>query len=96
MKQYAIHIVLMLMQRNNMDNSTKLIKVVSDVLGISADVLYEKSNNSTLEEWDSLSVVNIVTEIESVFDVQFDILEIAGFDSIENVKSSLINKGIIF
>ena len=29
MKQYAIHIVLMLMQRNNMDNSTKLIKVVS-------------------------------------------------------------------
>lgn len=79
-----------------MDNSTKLIKVVSDVLGISADVLYEKSNNSTLEEWDSLSVVNIVTEIESVFDVQFDILEIAGFDSIENVKSSLINKGIIF
>ena len=79
-----------------MSNIDKLIESIAGVLGVSVDSIDESSNQDSLEGWDSLAMVNLVTELETVFDVQFDILEIAEFHSVEIIKLVLIEKGIQF
>ena len=79
-----------------MNNIEKLIESVAGVLGVSVDSIDESSNQDSLEGWDSLAMVNLVTELETVFGVQFDILEIAEFHSVEIIKLVLMEKGIQF
>jgi len=79
-----------------MNNIEKLIESVAGVLGVSVDSIDESSNQDSLEGWDSLAMVNLVTELETVFSVQFDILEIAEFHSVEIIKLVLMEKGIQF
>ena len=81
---------------NNVDNLEKLIESVSGVLRVPADSIDMSTNQDSVEKWDSLAMVNLVTELEAVFDVQFDILEIAEFHSVEIIKLILMEKGIIF
>jgi acyl carrier protein len=79
-----------------MSNVEKLVESVSGVLGVAVESINENSNQDNIEKWDSLAMVNLVTELETVFDVQFDILEIAEFHSVEIIKLVLIEKGIQF
>ena len=79
-----------------MSNVEKLVKSVSGVLGVAVESINENSNQDNIEKWDSLAMVNLVTELEAVFDVQFDILEIAEFHSVEIIKLVLMEKGIQF
>ena len=79
-----------------MSNVEKLVKSVSGVLGVAVESINENSNQDNMEKWDSLAMVNLVTELEAVFDVQFDILEIAEFHSVEIIKLVLMEKGIQF
>jgi acyl carrier protein len=79
-----------------MSNVEKLVKSVSGVLGVAVESINENSNQDNMEKWDSLAMVNLVTELETVFDVQFDILEIADFHSVEIIKLVLMEKGIQF
>jgi len=79
-----------------MSNAEKLVKSVSGVLGVAVESINENSNQDNMEKWDSLAMVNLVTELETVFDVQFDILEIADFHSVEIIKLVLMEKGIQF
>jgi len=41
-------------------------------------------------------MINLVAELERVFEVQFDILEISDFRNISIIKSILAEKGIRF
>lgn len=79
-----------------MNNLEKLIESVAGALGIMADSIDMNSNQDSVEKWDSLAMVNLVTELETTFGVQFDILEIADFHSVEIIKLILIEKGISF
>jgi len=79
-----------------MDNQKKLFQVFADVLKVDIASLDEKSSPDTIPNWDSLAVVNLVSELEQTFSVQFDILEIVDFHNIEVIKSILMEKGIVF
>ena len=79
-----------------MTNLEKLIESVAGALGIPADCIDMNSNQDSVEKWDSLAMVNLVTELETIYGVQFDILEIADFHSVEIIKLILIEKGISF
>ena len=82
--------------RSNVDNLEILIETVSGVLGVPAASIDMSSNQDSVEKWDSLSMVNLVTELETIFGVQFDILEISEFHSVEIIKLILMEKGITF
>ena len=41
-------------------------------------------------------MVNLVTELEALFEVEFNILEIAEFHNVEIIKLVLMEKGIEF
>lgn len=76
------------------NNKEKLYNVVSEILGVKKSDINEKSSQDNIENWDSLAIVNMVTELERAFDVQFDILEIVEFYSIEIIRLILIEKGV--
>lgn len=82
--------------RSNVDNLEILIETVSGVLGVPAASIDMSSNQDSVEKWDSLAMVNLVTELETIFGVQFDILEISEFHSVEIIKLILMEKGITF
>ena len=79
-----------------MNNLEVLFNIISVVLKIPIDKINKFSSKDTLDNWDSLAMVNLVTELESAFEVRFDILEIADFHSVEIIMLVLIDKGINF
>ena len=79
-----------------MNNQKKLHKTISDVLDVPESSIDEKSSQDNIEKWDSLAIVNMVTELEMVFTVQFDVLEILEFYSVEIIKLTLMEKGLKF
>ena len=79
-----------------MENFEILRMTIANILRIDKDQIDENSSQDNIENWDSLAIVNMVTELEKVFNVQFDILEIVEFYSVEIIKLTLIDKGIKF
>ncbi len=72
----------------------KLITIFSEVLVVNASVLNDESSPDTLEEWDSLGAMNLVTAIEEKFDVQLSTKEIMKMVTIGLVRKFLQDKGI--
>lgn len=79
-----------------MNNLEILLNIIAIVLKVPLDNISESSNKDTIDNWDSLAIVSLVTEIESEFNVQFDILEIAEFHSVEIIILILTDKGVVF
>ena len=79
-----------------MDNWRKLIESIASVLDVPVGSISALSSHDTIEGWDSLTMVNLVTELEALFEVEFNILEIAEFHNVEIIKLVLMEKGIEF
>lgn len=79
-----------------MDNDTKLRQVFANLFDANINELNDESSQDTIPNWDSLGMVNLVTELEQVFHVKFDLLEIADFKTIGIIKSILMEKGVEF
>ncbi len=79
-----------------MDNWRKLIESIASILDVPVGSIDALSSQDTIEGWDSMAMVNLVTELEALFEVEFDIFEIAEFHNVEIIKLVLIEKGIEF
>jgi len=79
-----------------MDNWRKLIESIASILDVPVGSIDALSSQDTIEGWNSMAMVNLVTELEALFEVEFDILEIAEFHNVEIIKLVLIEKGIEF
>lgn len=79
-----------------MTNQQKLYQAVADVFQVDVDTITDESSQDTIPKWDSLGMINLVTELERVFAVQFDILEMADFRNVAIIKSILGEKGVVF
>ncbi|GEM_PF-489534 len=79
-----------------MNNTSKLFEVFSSLFKVDPRDLNDESSSDTIPNWDSMGMVNLVVELEQVFGVQFDLLEIADFKNIGIIKSILAEKGIQF
>lgn len=79
-----------------MNNEQKLLQAVADVFQLDVAAVNDESSQDSIPKWDSLGIVNLVAELEQVFGIQFDILEIADFRNVAIIKSILMEKGIRF
>ena len=79
-----------------MNNCVKLILAISGVLNVPVDIINDDSDQDSLPGWDSLAMVNLVMELETIFDISFDLLEIAEFKSVRIIKLFLEEKGVSF
>lgn len=79
-----------------MNNLTKLLRICAELFEVPVETLSEATSQDDVETWDSLAMVNLIAEVESLFEVRFDLLEIAEFRSIGRIKEVLARKGIPF
>jgi len=79
-----------------MNNINKLYQAIADILNVDLDTLNEDSSSDNIPNWDSQAIISLVCELEQIFDVEFDILEIADIRDIKVIINLLGNKGIVF
>ena len=79
-----------------MSNQEKLFKAIADALNIDIHLINIDSSSDTLDGWDSLGMVYLITELEQKFKVKFDIFEIADLQNIKIIKKTHEKKAVNF
>lgn len=77
-----------------MSLNTKVIEVVAKIVKLPIGSLDENSGLGVTDNWDSLCHTNLVVELESEFDIQFDFDELDNIITIKAIIESLKNKGV--
>jgi acyl carrier protein len=79
-----------------MTKEDPLFRIVADVFSLPISEISDASSQDTIEQWDSLGMINLVGELEMSFDVQFDLTEIAILKNIAIIRTILSEKGVNF
>lgn len=72
-------------------NEEKLKEVIGDTFDIDEDDINEETNNESVEKWDSLNHLRLVTALESEFGVTLTMEEINNMSSYTEIVE-LISK----
>ena len=79
-----------------MSNSEKLYRSIADLFGEDASSLNEESSPDTIEGWDSMGTIDLISQLEKEFSVSFSLLEVEDLKNIGIIKACLEEKGISF
>ncbi len=69
-------------------------KVVAEVFGLPLENVTLETSHETIEDWDSLNVLNVLMSIEGEFDVTITPEEVANFVSVKKIVDLLRAKGV--
>lgn len=75
-----------------MGNLEKYNEIFADVFSVNESVLNEQFTRETVNGWDSIHQLNLVSYIEEVFDVMFDTDDALALISYLNGKEILSSK----
>jgi acyl carrier protein len=78
-----------------MENMEKYNKVFVKVFNVPEERLNENFNTKTVDKWDSIMHLSLMTEIEDEFDIMFDSEDILGFLSYNIGKEILAKYDIV-
>ena len=78
------------MERN--DIMARVQEVFRDELELDDLVLNEETTADDVEEWDSLSHIQLVVAIEKAFDIKFTSREILSWDNVGDLVDSIEKK----
>lgn len=81
------------MNNQNIEESIK--EIVIDVLDIDDLNSFEFNEFSKIDdfsEWDSLAHINIITQLESMFNIRFSLDEVESFAEIKDIIKSISSK----
>lgn len=70
----------------------KLNQVFQDVFEDETLVIYDKTVAEDVEEWDSLSHLQLIAEIECKFSIKFTMGEIQNFKNVGELVDTIIKK----
>lgn len=79
-----------------MNNLKKYQSVFVDIFNVPLEVLNDNFTFANTENWDSITHMSLIADLETVFDVMLDTEEILNFGSYENGKKILQSKGVDF
>jgi acyl carrier protein len=79
-----------------MENNDPLLRLLLEFFDLPADTRPENIRQQLLPSWDSLAMVQLITELEGVFLVNFDIDEIGRLRSYDEIRDALCRKGFSF
>ena len=77
-----------------MSNSLKLKTILSAHLHIPVDQLSDSLSQDDVDTWDSITMVNLIAEIEETFTISFDITDILSFKNVGLITSIVRENGI--
>lgn len=69
-------------------------EVVSSVFGVERDTVNERSSPESVEGWDSMGHVNLVTALEQNFNVSIDIDDMMAMANVRKIKEILLEYGV--
>ncbi|SFK30300.1 AMP-binding protein [Methylorubrum salsuginis] len=72
-----------------------LSEAVADYLKVAPTVVDEASGTDTVDGWDSLSQLNIMTHLEKVFGIQFAFDDITDAKTVQTIREALRHLGIV-
>jgi acyl carrier protein len=76
------------------DNDQRMRDVIGRLFEVDPASIADSTSQDTIAKWDSLGMVNLVSELELAFEIEFDLLEIADFKNVGLIKTILRDKGI--
>jgi acyl carrier protein len=74
--------------------SKKLYAILSEILEISEDKINNDASVENTPTWDSFAGLMIVSEVERVFDVKFNINEVVEIKGVLDLKKYLAERNI--
>ena len=80
------------MQPEGLEDRTR--RVVADVLGLPFDQVTLTTSNSTVKNWDSVNMVNLLMAVESEFSVELSIDDAARLLSVSDILEVLRSRGL--
>jgi acyl carrier protein len=69
-------------------------EVVSQVFGVGRHQVHDATSNTTLAEWDSLGHVNLILELEAVYDISLSPDDVLRMTNVALIKSLLQSRGV--
>ena len=75
------------------NNNDPLLGLLLEFFDLPADTRPENISQQLLPSWDSLRMVQLITELERTFSVNFDIDEIDRLRSYDEIRDALRRKG---
>ncbi len=73
-----------------MDNKFK--QLVADILDVDVNILNNESSSQNINEWDSLLHWEIISAIESHYQIRFTMDEAADFQNLGEIYKALFDK----
>ena len=69
--------------------SNKLYRIIGNVFDVDISTISDESNPETIDSWDSMNMYVLIDEIETEFNIKFNIDEILEIKSVGNIKNLL-------
>jgi len=79
-----------------MNDNDPLLRLLLEFFDLPADTRPESIRQQLLPSWDSLAMVQLITELEGTFLVNFEIDEIDRLRSYDEIQDALSRKGFSF
>ncbi len=76
------------------NNSDRFSSVVSAVLGVAADQIDDTLSPDSVDTWDSLNQINLVSALEQEFGVTFVVDDLGRYQSVVRLKALLKDHGV--
>jgi acyl carrier protein len=74
--------------------TSKLYEIISRALNIPIDQINDEAGPETIENWDSFNVYVLLDEIETVYNVKFNLDETLEIKNVGHFKSLLQKHGV--
>ena len=79
-----------------MENNKKLIEAFCNALEIDKTMVIDSLEYQSIVEWDSISHMMLVAELEDAFDVEIDTDDVIDMSSVAKAKEIITKYGIEF
>ena len=70
-----------------------IVEILAEILEVPAESISDDTSPDTVDAWDSMNNLKMITAIEQAYDIQFTMLEIGEMMNVGEIKSMLSKKG---
>jgi len=75
--------------------SKKIYEIISNVMDCPITEINDDTNPESIDNWDSSNSLILLDQLESKFQVKFELDEIENVNSVKDIKKYLSNHGVV-
>jgi acyl carrier protein len=77
-----------------MQDRDALLRLLMEFFNLPPEVRPQEITQKAVEEWDSLAMVQLIADLQGTFLIDFDLDEIGRLRSYEEIRATLLKKGV--